>query len=279
MKTPKRVKLLGLRGRSWLTGLSVALLLLMVDVFVQGPLVRLDRWVAQFNGRQEVPALSLAADIYDKVGQRTVTIPALLIVAGVLGRRHGTWRPVLLSLWMVLSLNLVVGGLKILVGRAKPSSGSADVLTGGIIFPSGHSSNMVLTGGLIIYLLKRYTDRPPVRRLAIIVAALTTLTVLVSLYRNTHWVTDLIGGALVGGLLLEAVIVSDRATARVRHQRQFWLDHPKLQWVLGRSRLEGDADAVDAEPVAGRGLGGVVEDVPEVRAAAPAADLRPTHPQ
>jgi len=275
----RRVKLLGLRGRRLLAGLSVALAVLMVDVFTHGPLVRLDLWVAKFNGRTEWPALSLPADIYDKVGQRTVTIPILLIVAGVLGRKHGSWRPVLLSLWMVLSLNLVVGGLKVLVGRAKPSSGSADVLTGGIIFPSGHSANMVLTGGLIIYLLKRYTARPPVRPLLLLVAALTTMTVLVSLYRDTHWLTDLIGGALVGGLLLEAVIVMDRATARVRHQRQFWLDHPKLRWVLGSSRLEGDADAVDAEAVTGRGLGGVVEDVSEVRAAPPAPDLRSSHPQ
>lgn len=275
----KRPKLLGFRGRSWLAGLSLALALLMVDVFTHGPLVRLDLWVAKFNGRREWPALRLSADLYDKVGQRTVTIPLLLIVAGVLGRRHGTWRPVLLSIWMVVSLNLVVGGLKVLVGRAKPSSGSADVLSGGIIFPSGHSSNMVLTGGLIIYLLKRYTDHPPVRRLTVLVAALTTITVLVSLYRDTHWLTDLLGGALVGGLLLQAVIVTDRATARVRHQRQFWLDHPKLRWLLGSSRLEGEADTVDAESVPSRGLGGVVEDVPEMGAAPPAPDLRSSHPQ
>ncbi len=275
----RRPKLLGLPGKSWLTGLSVALLWLMIDVFTHGPLVRLDLWVAQFRGRQQWPALSEFSTIYDKVGQRTVTIPVLLIVAGVLGRKHHTHRPVLLSLWMVLSLNLVVGGMKIFIGRAKPSTGSADVLSGGTIFPSGHSSNMVLTGGLVIYLLNRYADRPPLRLVTVIVAALTTMTVLVSIYRRTHWISDLIGGALVGGLLLQAVIVTDRATRQVRHQRQFWLDHPRLRWVLGSSRFEGDAEAVDAEPVTGGGLGGVVEDVPEVRATPPAPDLRSSHPQ
>ena len=191
-----------------------ALLLLTIDVFSHGPLVRLDLWVARFHGRDEWPALWGFAVIYDKLGQRSITIPVLLIVAGVLGRRHRTWRPVLLSLGTVLLLNLVVGGMKILIGRAKPSTGSTDVLTGGVIFPSGHSSNLVLTGGLIIYLLMRYADRPPpVRRLALVVAALTTMTVLVSLYRNTHWLTDLVGGALVGGLILQSIVVLDRVTS------------------------------------------------------------------
>ena len=95
------------------------------------------------------------------------------------------------------------------------------MLSGGVIFPSGHSSNMVLTGGLIIYLLRRYTERP-----AGAAAhdrwwpSLTTLTCATSIYIGSHWLTDLIGGVLVGGLLLQAVIVFDRATVRARLLRE-----------------------------------------------------------
>ena len=39
------------------------------------------------------------------------------------------------------------------------------MLNGGVIFPSGHSSNMVLTGGVIIYLFLRYAENPPLRRI------------------------------------------------------------------------------------------------------------------
>jgi membrane-associated phospholipid phosphatase len=177
----------------------------------------------------------------------------------------------------VLILNIVVGGMKIIIGRAKPSTGSADVLTGGVIFPSGHSSNIVLTGGLIIYLLKRYADRPPVRLLTVVVVALTTMTVLVSLYRNTHWLTDLVGGALVGGLMLQAIIVMDRATARARHQRQFWLDHPGLRWVLGSSQLEGERNDVDGESVATSGPR-PVDEGSELGNTLPAPSHDPTHP-
>ena len=69
---------------------------------------------------------------------------------------------------------------------------------------------MVLTGGLILYLLNRYAERPPLKMLTVVIAAMTTMTVLVSLYRRTHWLTDLVAGALVGGLLLQAIIVMDR---------------------------------------------------------------------
>lgn len=210
------MKHLGLQGKAWLLGLTVALGLLMTDVFMEGPLVHLDRWVHRYNGLRSEPELESLARAYDHAGQRSALFPILFLVAAVLARRHRTWRPLLLSLYVVVSLNLVVGGMKLLIGRAQPSTDHVDVFTGGVIFPSGHTSNMVLTGGLVIYLLKRYTNNPPVRRLLVVVVLATTLTAATSLYLNTHWLSDLIGGALVGGLLLQAAVVIDRSTARVR---------------------------------------------------------------
>lgn len=262
--------------------LSAALFLLITDVFVQGPLVRLDLWVNTFDGQERFPSLDRAALIYDKAGQRSVLIPVLLVVAGILAWRHRTWRPVSLAVFCVMSLNVVVGAMKILIGRAETETGSADVLTGGVIFPSGHSSNMVLTGGLIIYLLRRYTERPPVRLLTVVVAVLTTLTCATSIYIGSHWVSDLIGGMLVGGLLLQAVLVFDRATVRAR-LRDLAVTSPARSRVTAPAllldRFQAYRHGVDAVAVPRRGLGGVVEDVPQVRTAASAADLRAPHPE
>ena len=280
------------RGRTWLGLLSAALCMVVLDIFVQGPLTRLDLWVVQFDGQTKLPQLDRAAWLYDKVGQRTVTVPLLLLVAGILARRHRTWRPVSLAVFSVVILNLVVGSMKILIGRAETETGSADVLTGGVIFPSGHSSNMVLTGGLIIYLLRRYAERPPVRLLTVVVAAATLLTCITSIYVGSHWVSDLVGGMLVGGLLLEAVVVFDRAT--VRERLRAWraggpavapvptpqpAPQPQSQAALVLRLFQADRDRVDAVPVPSGRLRGVVEDVPEVRSAASAADLRAPHPE
>jgi membrane-associated phospholipid phosphatase len=280
------------RGRTWLAVLSAGVFLVTLDVFLQGPLVRLDRWAANLDGLDRWPSLEGFADIYDHAGQRSVLVPILLVVAGVLARRHRTWRPVVLAIFSVLCLNLVVGAMKVLIGRAETETGSVDVLTGGVIYPSGHSSNMVLTGGLIIYLLRRYTDRPPVRRLVALVAVLTLLTGATSLYLFTHWLTDLIAGMLVGGLLLQAVVVFDRATPRSRYQP--WLDALRRRFgrevapptaaepedrVLVLHRFETDRHGVDAVAVPGRRLGGVVEDVTEVRPTASASNLGASHPE
>jgi membrane-associated phospholipid phosphatase len=284
------------RGRTWLAVLSAGVFLVTLDVFLQGPLVRLDLWAADLDGLDRWPSLEGFADIYDHAGQRSVLVPILLVVAGVLARRHRTWRPVVLAIFSVLCLNLVVGAMKVLIGRAETETGSVDVLTGGVIYPSGHSSNMVLTGGLIIYLLRRYTDRPPVRRLVALVAVLTLLTGATSLYLFTHWLTDLIAGMLVGGLLLQAVVVFDRATPRSRYQP--WLDALRRrrggeappagepdesgesgERVLVLHRFETDRHGVDAVAVPGRRLGGVVEDVTEVRPTASASNLGASHPE
>lgn len=276
------------RSRGWLFGLAAALMLVLLDVFLQGPLVRLDLWVIQYDGERQHPALQSAAQIYDKVGQRSIGIPILLIVAGILGRRHRTWRPVWLAVTTVLILNLVVGAMKVLIGRAETETGNVDVFAGGVIFPSGHSSNMVLTGGLIVYLVRRYTKNPPTRLLVAVVAVLTTLTIATSIYIGSHWVTDLIGGVLVGGLLLQAVIVIDRSTTKPPRSPLPSMTgpavarNPATDVVLPSGRpggLERDRDGVDAVPITGRRLRRVIEEVAEVRSAPPAPHFRAAHEQ
>lgn len=255
--------------------LSISFGYVLVDIFVEGPLTQLDIRIHDWDGRRALPSLDHAAWAYDKVGQRSVLVPVLLLVAGYFSRRNRTWRPVVLASMSFLVLNVVVGAMKILIGRSQTETGNPAVLQGDIIFPSGHSSNMVLTGGVIVYLLIRYTRDTHARLVAAVWAVLTTLTCLTSLYIGSHWFTDLIGGMLVGGLLLQSVILFDVATKDVRQTRPWWW----RKTVALLPFLETDRDGVDAVPVAGGGAVPVVEDVPEVGAAAGAPDLSPTHPE
>jgi hypothetical protein len=131
---------------------------------------------------------------------------------------------------------------------------------------------MVLTGGLIIYLVRKYSNNPPTRRLVVALAVLTTLTIATSIYIGSHWVTDLIGGALVGGLLLQAVIVIDRATTspQTRHPAAPVIEVPGQS---GRSSTAGDGAA--AALARGRSAE-VVEDVTDVLPASSASEARRT---
>ena len=236
---------IGRRSRLIAVVLSVSLLYVIVDIFVHGPLTKLDVKIEAWDGQTAIPQLDSAAWAYDKMGQRSVLVPILLVVAGVFARRHHTWRPVVLAAMSFLFLNVVVGAMKILIGRSETETGNPDVLNGGVIFPSGHSSNMVLTGGVIIYLFLRYADNPPLRRIGALWAVLTTLTILTSLYIGSHWLTDLIGGALVGGLLLQSVILFDIATADVRYTRPWWW----RRTVALLPFLETNRPGVDAGPI------------------------------
>ena len=264
---------IGRRSRMIAVLLTASLLYVIVDIWVQGPLTQLDIALVDWDGESSIPSLERTAWAYDKVGQRSVLVPILLIVAGVLARRHRTWRPVVLAAMSFLVLNVVVGAMKIIIGRSQTETGNPDVLAGGIIFPSGHSSNMVLTGGVIVYLLLRYAKNPPARSVAALWTVLTLLTIVTSVYIGSHWLTDLVAGVLVGGLLLQSVILFDIATADVRYTRPWWW----RRTVALLPFLETDRDGVDAVPVPGGRLGGVVKDVPQVGAASAAPDLRATH--
>jgi membrane-associated phospholipid phosphatase len=211
-----RTTALSRRSRRVTVALVVAFAYVLVDIFVEGPLTTLDEKFLAWHSGETIKGLHGWAWGYDKMGQRSVLLPILLVVAGVLARRHRTWRPLVLSFAAFVILNVVVGALKILIGRTETETGDPSVLNHGIIFPSGHSSNMVLTGGMMAYLLVRYVEHPPVRRFVAGWSVLTTLTIATSLYLGTHWVSDLLGGVLIGGLLLQAVIVFDRRTAHVR---------------------------------------------------------------
>ena len=107
-----------------------------------------------------------------------------------------------------------------------------------------------------------------------LVAVLTTLTIVTSLYVGSHWLTDLVAGALVGGLLLQLVILFDRATVSFRDSLDEW-SH-RWSWLR---RLQPDRHRVDAVAVTSGRLRGVVEDVPKVGAAPAAAHLDPSHEQ
>ena len=192
---------------------SMALFILItIDVLHSGPLTEIDANIARWK-RPELPGW---ADwiVYnlDHLGLRGLTALCLLILSIYLGRRFKTWRPVNLSLLSLLALNLVVGLAKLEFGRTKPKL-QIDLLdAGGMSYPSGHASNAILTWGLFAYLAVKYTAPSKFRtNLAVwSVSIITALVVLISLFRNTHWLSDLVGGVSIGAALLFLIVAIDR---------------------------------------------------------------------
>jgi len=105
----------------------------------------------------------------------------------------------------VFSLNLLVLVLKVGLGRAEPVSADPSFFQGGMAYPSGHTSNIVLVYGLCVFLLGKYGA---VRRHALavmwgLVMLLSLVMVVTSVTLTWHWFADLIAGLLVGGIILQ----------------------------------------------------------------------------
>ena len=176
---------------------------------------RLDEWIYNRDFLLITPGKTpTLVMLVDDLGLRSVTALILIVTAVLIGRRFKSWRPFNLSILSLLLLNLTVGASKLLFGRTKPHSGFDLVFTdSGLSYPSGHAANAILTWGIIAYLIFRYSHKEPFEgmRLTWFVSIITTGVCLASLYRNTHWFSDLLGGLFIGSALLVLVIAIDRS--------------------------------------------------------------------
>jgi membrane-associated phospholipid phosphatase len=176
---------------------------------------RLDEWIYNRDFLLVTPGKTpTLVMLVDDMGLRSVTAIVLLVTAVLISRRFKSWRPINLSILSLVLLNLTVGASKLLFGRTKPHSGFDLVFTdSGLSYPSGHAANAILTWGIFAYLIFRYSHKEPFEgmRLTWFVSIITTGVCLASLYRNTHWFSDLLGGLFIGSALLVLIIAIDRS--------------------------------------------------------------------
>jgi len=192
--------------------LFLGFLFITQQVLTRGWLYELDHYILHLKNPQFKGLAGHIIIALDDLGLRWLTATVLLICAAVISWRFKSFRPLNLSFLALISLNLVVGATKIIIGRTKPRL-YIDVLhADGMSYPSGHASNALISWGLLAYLIYRYTNRAPFKgvKLYPLVGLITATVVVVSLIRNTHWFSDLLGGVFVGGALLIAIIAVDR---------------------------------------------------------------------
>ncbi|WP_020575264.1 phosphatase PAP2 family protein [Actinopolymorpha alba] len=231
-------------ARSRFPVLSVALFVGVLAIFGDlargGPLLRLDAEVAgiwQFQGPYDYPF----ADGVDRIGQRLICLPLLFLVAYLLSRRIRSIRPLVIAVGATFALNLVVGLLKLASGRESPRTGGPALFVGdNVLFPSGHTANVIFVYGLIVALLVRYGQiRAHQRRLLMAAVGLVGVVMtVVSVYRHTHWLSDLVAGAMIGGAMLELSLTADREWHRLvgwlrRLAGPTWV---VVEWVVRRIR-------------------------------------------
>ena len=195
---------------SWAVLCCIPVLAVTADVLGDGPLRHLDDVLASGSWHRAQPTLLSAALVFDRLGQRAVAGAVLVAVAAYLAWRARAWRPLVVTGAALAVLNLVVGAMKLTVGRSKPLSGHDLLYVGGSQFPSGHAANAVVSWGLLAYLLVAYgRGRLPARLLVATAAATAVAVCASSLYLDYHWLSDLVAGAALGAVLLALVLAWD----------------------------------------------------------------------
>jgi membrane-associated phospholipid phosphatase len=203
------------RAIKWSSLLFVGFIVVTQQVITNGPLIALDARIAN-SSRLDFPSwIDFIFMRIDDLGLRGLTATALMIAAIYIARRFKTWRPLNLAVLSILALNLIVGLAKLFIGRTKPQLNVDLIYAGGLSYPSGHASNAILSWGVLAYLIYRYAHVNRYRgRLASAGVALISLSIcVVSLVRNTHWLSDLVGGLFIGAAILVMVIAIDRFVA------------------------------------------------------------------
>jgi membrane-associated phospholipid phosphatase len=136
-------------------------------------------------------------------------IMGLVAAAGLWLVRHRSE-----AVWLLgVFLSQLNGAVKLAVDRPRPSPELVDVreVATGLSFPSGHAMTAALLYGFLFYAAGRALPdrrlRYPIQALCVIIAVLTGLQ---RVEAGVHWPSDVLGGALLAGLMLALLIWSHR---------------------------------------------------------------------
>ncbi|MXG29894.1 phosphatase PAP2 family protein [Streptomyces sp. YIM 132580] len=202
------------------TALFVVLLALVAAQWQ--PLISLDRTVAESLHRHAVgdPGLVRVNRVLTDWFWDPWTMRALVAAAVIALWWHGAR---LLALWVAAASllgSLLQQGLKAAVNRERPRWPDPVDTAHFAAFPSGHVMTAAVSCGLLLWLLRLYGAGPALWAGAVAVAVVSVIGVAVTrVYLGVHWLTDVVGGVLLG-VAVVAFTVAGYARSAARRARE-----------------------------------------------------------
>ncbi|MGW9250381.1 phosphatase PAP2 family protein [Streptomyces badius] len=199
---------------------SASMVLLVLVALRWSPLMALDRSVADSLHRHAVadPGLVRVNRVLTDWVWDPWAMRALIAVAVITLWWRGAHR---LALWVAATILFASGlqqGLKAVVDRERPQWPDPVDSAQFAAFPSGHAMTAVVSCGLLLWLLRLYGAGPGLWGAALAVALVSAVGVAVTrVYLGVHWLTDVVGGALLG---VAVVALSTAGYARFAAPRE-----------------------------------------------------------
>ncbi|MGW4337937.1 phosphatase PAP2 family protein [Rhodococcus koreensis] len=204
------------------TGLAAAFAALAYQVRAGGLLTGVDPAILGWFTAHRSDWVTGPAIAVTDAGGPAGTIIVAVVIGVVLSRRARSPIPALILIGTVGAAALASTLTKSVVGRDRPPIVSQVLLETDHSFPSGHA-----TGAMALFMMAAVMfghALPSARRalLLVLAAAVTVVVSVTRLYLGEHWLTDVVGGILLGGLAAViggALYTSWMDRARVRGAR------------------------------------------------------------
>jgi len=192
------------------SGAGIAVVLLL------GLLVRIEALAEELDGEWMEEILEMRGPFWESVSRgfdflgggwfAIIALPLAIAAAFLLARRP--WAALVFVAGSAVSAG-IVQALKVLFGRSRPEDILLDIESGS--FPSGHTANAATVAVLLAVLLVRWW-------IAAAGAVYVVLMALSRTYLGAHWITDTIGGAILGAAI--AVLAWAVFAPRLRRERE-----------------------------------------------------------
>jgi membrane-associated phospholipid phosphatase len=172
------------------------------------------RWLVQH--RQ--PRLTAAMRAVTTLGDAWFIVALVLVVTLGLWLRRRRWSEIVVLPIASGGAALIVTLIKVAMERPRPMIGEIVATASGFAFPSGHSTQAVACYGALAWLIAHVTATRVATLLAWSVAAVVAFLIGVSrLYLGVHWLSDVVGGWVLGAAWLTVTLSAVAA-------RQRWTD-------------------------------------------------------
>ncbi|MEO6125377.1 MAG: phosphatase PAP2 family protein [Ilumatobacteraceae bacterium] len=187
---------------------------LLIDVWIGGPLSKLDGNVATRMNRVDVshPLIVDAARWATVLGSTPVLVPMVFATSLYSLLVQHRRRQGLFVIATAVGGLIVNNAIKLVVGRNRPAVANAVAHAAGKSFPSGHAMNSaVIYGALLVVAM--WNVRVPRRRWALTAGALLLVGLIAAsrVVLVVHYITDVVAGVSLGAAL---VIISVKAFTR-----------------------------------------------------------------